>query len=1022
MQDFAVNYWKFQKWLIYIFGALSVLSAVQMICYSTGSYYSTVTDATIVTDSVRDSFIVYSAGNFAQTGANITSGAGSNAAPFDLNRSILRDIVVFGDALAVLLFCLAWKYLVRAERTESDYVEVSTITVEKFALEFPQVPPDVTQGDLLEWLQGSIEVRVQKCHLVPNYNQLLQIVKSRSEVLSSIDSVNQKMAQMATSAGVKLHSSLRVVNGAEIEGEISRARNMWLDRLSAAVVARQETGKRGLMPPPEQMDQLLQPILAQLHTALGRRIEEEIQKRRSSKKMQFAQNVVAKIAQTAQVAVPKQTEVKPHPHAVQVVTRTRVASDVELESLASSADCSPKTASPPPAHVTIKTNQSSLSLHSPEHRNHKVFAPSDVATESVYVPRRASMQHTAELLKARTQQASVPVELRPQMLELWNSREDLLNKCADLQTQLMTEYVSGQLVAAFVIFRTQADRDEALRRIDEAASASCFRRRSTRAGFLGGPPLQAKPAPKPSTIIWENLGFDSYETAVRKIISRFLSGLLIAVTGMALYFALSFELDFPFFTYIATFIVIVVNTVLENTIRSLVQAEKHKNTDAIEDGISWQLFLRLFLNTALLIVAVNVSSDSALTQGITAESYSDLTPAWFRDVGQPLVVAMVYDIFLPFVPWLIEGAWAAARMQLLRANLMARPSQMELNSLLEGSDFAMAENYARITNVVFVCFMFSAGLPVLNLVAFGTFFVSFWADKVWFCYFVKTPPSYSLQVGRAASESLLYAAVLHTITAIWLFSGSTFQLDQSELPAGNQYVSWGLGVARFGQWQLIPHFALLALQLYWVLRHVLRLGPCYHCAQRCACLRVAEDGGMEDILAARGKRGDAKARELRHLKALHSKSYQDCLVQGLLDGDLPDYSVQRNAAYTAAFTLLEEDPTGRQADAQAIGLAEAGKPFVDVGYNNRIVKFNPSAKPRKSFQAKAGNVLRSAMRRVSAIVATTPKHQPKGRVVPMRQADGWELRSLSAKRGTLVSAEVVPSAVSESSDSDSSQS
>jgi len=1010
----AVNYWKFQKWLIYVFTIMSTFAVVQMVCFSQGNFYILNVQANEVPDGFRDALILYSAGNFAlsaQVSPQNLSGTVQPAAiqavdsfASTLSRSNLAQLAILADAATILVFCLAWKYLVFAEKTEADYIDASNISVEKFALEFSDVPPDVTQGDLLEWLQQSVEVRVEKCHLVPNYNQLLQIVQARSEVLSQIDTVNQQMAKIANSAQVKLHSSLRIIEGADIEADISRARNDYLDRVSAAMVARQETGRKQLVLPREHIEQLLQPILARLHQTLGLRIQDEIRQRRLSKKMQLAQHIASFVKP---VMNNEAKAVDPSPllgsPSKLGVNRFRKESEVELESVSSSAECSPTAAprTPPRAGGQARLVAASKQLLPQRHRQTRhtvVIGP----TARAGVSRETSIQQAVSILDKRTPDSAIPKNLRPQVVELWNEREQLLNRCADLQTQLMTEYVSGHLVAAFVIFRTQADRDVALRRISEASSSTCFKR-SNRFGFLGGPPLRARGAPKPSTIIWENLGFDQYEKVVRQALSRSMSGLLIIVTGLALYFALSFDVDFPFFTYLATFFVIVVNTLLENVIRSLVQAEKHRNTDEIEDGISRQLFIRLFLNTALLIVAINVNSTAALRNGVSAQSYSDLTPAWFRDVGYPLLVAMVYDIFLPFIPWAVEGTWVSCRAKLLAKDWIARPSQRELNSLLEGSDFAMAENYARITNVVFVCFMFSSGLPLLNLVGLATFLVSFWADKIWFCFFVRKPPSYSLKIGRAASESLLYASILHTITAIWLYSGTSFQLESRDISELNGYASWSAGAERFAQWQLVPHFMLLLIQFYWVLRQTLRLPPCFKCAQVCACLRAAEDAGLEEILQARGIRGSTKARELRQLKELHSKSYKECLQEGLLNGDFPDFAVQRNAAYSAAFTLLEEDPKGRAADALAVGLAEPGTTFIDIGYNNRIVKFNPAVRSRKSFQAKAGNALRNAMRRVSAVVSSTPKHTPKGRVVPMITHGNWQMRTLSANRTTLSS-------------------
>jgi hypothetical protein len=57
-------------------------------------------------------------------------------------------------------------------------------------------------------------------------------------------------------------------------------------------------------------------------------------------------------------------------------------------------------------------------------------------------------------------------------------------------------------------------------------------------------------------------------------------------------------------------------------------------------------------------------------------------------------------------------------------------SQTDLNSLYLGRDFRLYVRYAVLLATIFVCFMFSSGMPILWPIAFITCFSMYWCDKL----------------------------------------------------------------------------------------------------------------------------------------------------------------------------------------------------------------------------------------------------------------------------------------------------
>ena len=47
-----------------------------------------------------------------------------------------------------------------------------------------------------------------------------------------------------------------------------------------------------------------------------------------------------------------------------------------------------------------------------------------------------------------------------------------------------------------------------------------------------------------------------------------------------------------------------------------------------------------------------------------------------------------------------------------------------------GEEFLLEFRYSQLLNTIYIVFMFSAGIPLLYPIAFLTFFITYWVDKV----------------------------------------------------------------------------------------------------------------------------------------------------------------------------------------------------------------------------------------------------------------------------------------------------
>jgi len=97
-------------------------------------------------------------------------------------------------------------------------------------------------------------------------------------------------------------------------------------------------------------------------------------------------------------------------------------------------------------------------------------------------------------------------------------------------------------------------------------------------------------------------------------------------------------------------------------------------------------------------------------------------------------------------------------------------TQDELNKLHEGPSFEFSINYAQLMTTFFVCLTFSAGMPILYVIAMINFGTTYLLDKYLFVNLYKTPNRYSTKIGREATALVPWGVVMHLLLAIWALS------------------------------------------------------------------------------------------------------------------------------------------------------------------------------------------------------------------------------------------------------------
>ena len=201
-------------------------------------------------------------------------------------------------------------------------------------------------------------------------------------------------------------------------------------------------------------------------------------------------------------------------------------------------------------------------------------------------------------------------------------------------------------------------------------------------------------------------------------------------------------------------------------------------------------------------------------------------------MGTSLLTTMVINIVTPHLYNLVCGVRYCC---FVRSPSLRAPTQRDLNRLVLGPNNDPSIRYAQIFNTLFVCFVFSTGLPLMLPIAAASFILFFWVDKLAFMWYYRRPPAYSVSLQQTLSALLPLALLLHLGVGLWMLSASSIfaAVDLSGVAAyadpmaaqlvalsgRNSYVS--AGVARVSAQGVLPILVCLILVALWMAAQVL---------------------------------------------------------------------------------------------------------------------------------------------------------------------------------------------------------
>jgi hypothetical protein len=226
--------------------------------------------------------------------------------------------------------------------------------------------------------------------------------------------------------------------------------------------------------------------------------------------------------------------------------------------------------------------------------------------------------------------------------------------------------------------------------------------------------------------------------------------------------------------YIPWCALVVVNVLLRWIVRRMGECEQHTSKAKRALSMAKKLFLAQLANTALSIWAVHIVSDAARQRrgGPAADQLSETFDArWYRETGVGVCLAMLLNGIIPKAGVILRAAWRrCCRLRCCNCCCCGAVTQEQLNEQFAGQELDLPARYACVWNTVFSSLLYSAGMPVLVLIAAIDLGLLHVTEKYFLYHFYSKPTQYDEQLAITSSKILPFAVLCHLAMATWMYA------------------------------------------------------------------------------------------------------------------------------------------------------------------------------------------------------------------------------------------------------------
>ncbi|CDW73927.1 UNKNOWN [Stylonychia lemnae] len=368
---------------------------------------------------------------------------------------------------------------------------------------------------------------------------------------------------------------------------------------------------------------------------------------------------------------------------------------------------------------------------------------------------------------------------------------------------------TNKIVNAYVVFRSMEGRQRALQAYEDGYLTRLFGKYLCckywdykQKKFLDKW-IKVKPAKSPDIILWQNLKVGNCQRFGRIMIITFVTLILMIITFLILIIAKKFEnqaeeyspqIDCP------------------DTEVSQQDAYLDQQKDAVNRiGLMHCYCLNQFYKINIGVKDIQFQDGKEycndwLKKYTLANSFVFIVAfgiAVINIIGIVIFVVNV-DFGLNFsaIP-VFQGKYKEFTVEWYR---VVGTTISEYENVNTGSEFLMEFRYSSILAQLYIILMYSPGMPLLYLIAFASFFLTYWFDKFFLLKCYRKPPSHTIDLSSSTVSLMYYALVFHFIIGLYMYSNITILTPTDFINDLFDYITFDtvtFDLRRFQNWHCV---------------------------------------------------------------------------------------------------------------------------------------------------------------------------------------------------------------------------
>lgn len=192
------------------------------------------------------------------------------------------------------------------------------------------------------------------------------------------------------------------------------------------------------------------------------------------------------------------------------------------------------------------------------------------------------------------------------------------------------------------------------------------------------------------------------------------------------------------------------------------------------------------MNMGIMVLLINMQLQHDLPVPVFKGRFDEFSVDWYRLVGSNMCIQLtllvitnnvsnfVFALLGSFKRCLDRGCrcWGAWRTKKL--------TQEDYEKINTGDPVQWDYKFANLLTILFLTMLYGSGIPIMYIIAFVYFFVTYWVDKWLIFYNHRKPNEFGEKMTLKVLSNFKYAVFLHVLGSLFMYSNNNILPQKSK--------------------------------------------------------------------------------------------------------------------------------------------------------------------------------------------------------------------------------------------------